>query len=84
MSGSITLAAVAERTAVLAIACDRCDRAGRYPLATLIGRHGAEFGIPMLLRELSADCPKRQTVSNYDNCGIHCPDLSTLFQIGKP
>lgn len=71
----------ASAPAVLAIACDRCERAGRYPLATLIARHGAEFGIPMLLRELSADCPKRKSISAYEQCGIHCPDLPTLFQV---
>jgi hypothetical protein len=37
-AGSLTLADVADRTDVLAVACGRCERAGRYPLATLIGR----------------------------------------------
>jgi hypothetical protein len=36
--GSITLGAVAERTAVLAVACSRCEPAGRYRLNTLIAR----------------------------------------------
>jgi hypothetical protein len=36
--GSITLGAVAERTAVLAWACSRCEPAGRYRLDTLIAR----------------------------------------------
>jgi hypothetical protein len=62
----------------LAVACGRCERAGRYPLATLIARHGAAFDIPSLLRLLSADCPKRAAISAYDLCGAHCPDLSTL------
>jgi hypothetical protein len=52
-SGSITLGEVAERTAVLAVACSRCERAGRYNLDTLIARHGEGFGIPELLRLLS-------------------------------
>lgn len=59
MSGSITLEEVAEHTAVLAVACTRCDRAGRYNLDTLIARHGANYGIPDLLHLLSDDCPKR-------------------------
>jgi hypothetical protein len=33
--GSLTLADVAAKTDVLAVSCRRCDRAGRYPLATL-------------------------------------------------
>lgn len=79
MSGSITLGDVAQRTAVLAVACSRCDRAGRYPLNTLIARHGADFGVPSLLRMLSGDCPKRASISAYDLCGVHAPELSALF-----
>jgi hypothetical protein len=81
--GSITLTAVAERTATLTVACTRCDRAGRYRLETLIARYGGSFGIPLLLGEMSADCPKRQSVSVYDLCGIHCPDLPSLFRIPR-
>jgi hypothetical protein len=78
-SGSITLLAVAARTDVLAIACSRCKRTGRYRLDTLIARHGSEFGVPMLLRLLSQDCPKQQSISMYNLCGIFCPELSALF-----
>jgi hypothetical protein len=77
--GSITLGQVAEHTAVLVLACSRCDRAGRYGMDTLIARHGPGFGIPELLRLLSDDCPKRQSLSAYDLCGVHCPDLPTFF-----
>jgi len=51
--GSITLGEAAEHTAALTVACTRCDRAGKYRLETLIARHGADFGIPDLLRLLS-------------------------------
>jgi hypothetical protein len=81
-SGSITLGEVAEHTAVLAVACSRCERAGRYRLDTLIARHGVEFGIPALLRLLSDDCPKRKSITVYDLCGIHCPELPAFF-LGK-
>jgi hypothetical protein len=64
---------------MLAVSCDRCDRAGKYRLDTLIVRHGAGFGIPGVLALLSADCPKRQSRNFYDMCGIRCPDLSALF-----
>jgi hypothetical protein len=83
-SGSITLGQVSAHAAVLAVACSRCDRAGRYPLDTLIARHGPGFGIPELLRLLSDDCPKRRSLSAYDLCGVHCPDLSTFFRAGNP
>jgi hypothetical protein len=78
-AGSIILADVAERTAVLAIACTRCDRAGKYSMDTLIDRYGLAFGVPALLRLLSADCPKRRSLSASDLCGVHCPELSALF-----
>lgn len=82
-SGSITLFQVVARASVLAVACTRCDRAGRYGMDTLIARHGPDFSIPELLRLLSAGCPKRASVSAYDLCGIHCPDLSSLFTVRR-
>ena len=78
-AGSITLGDVGEHTTVLAVACSRCDRVGRYNLETLIASHGARFGIPRLLRLLSKDCAKRATVSAYDLCGVHCPELQGFF-----
>ena len=81
-SGSITLGEVAEHTAVLAVACTRCERAGKYPLETLIARHGAGFSVPNLLRLLSDDCPKRKSITVYDLCGVHCPELPGFF-LGK-
>ena len=80
--GSITLGDVADHTAVLTVACTRCERAGRYNLDTLIARHGEGFGIPKLLRLLSKDCVKRASVSAYDLCGVHCPELPGFF-LGK-
>jgi hypothetical protein len=68
--GSLTLADVAARTDVLAVACSRCDRAGRYPVAKLIDQRGRDFSIPELLRALSQDCPKRGSVNQYDMCGV--------------
>jgi hypothetical protein len=58
-------------------------RSGRYNLDTLIARHGPAFTVPTLLRELSADCPKRKSVSAYDLCGAHCPDLPNLFRVPR-
>jgi hypothetical protein len=78
--GSITLDQVATHMAVLVVACSRCDRAGRYNLDTLIALHGPGFGIPELLHLVSKDCPKRQSLSAYDICGVHCPELSTYFR----
>jgi hypothetical protein len=78
-SGSITLGEAAEHTAVLTVACSRCERAGRYKLDTLIVRHGADFGIPELLPLLSDDCPKRKSITVYDLSGIYRPELPAFF-----
>jgi hypothetical protein len=78
-SGSLTLADVANRTQVLVVACTCCDRAGRYPITTLIDRHGGQCTIPNLLRVLSQGCPMWESASDHDMCGIHCRDLLDLF-----
>jgi hypothetical protein len=80
-SGAMTLADVAARTDTLAIACSRCDRAGQYPLAALTERYRPWFTVPGLLRTLSSDCPRRQSLSTYDLCGVHCPGLAALFGV---
>jgi hypothetical protein len=77
-AGSITLSQVAALTPTLAVACDRCTRARKYRLDTLIAQHGPGFGIPDLLALLSAGCPKRSPGA-YDLCGIYAPDLTKLF-----
>jgi hypothetical protein len=71
--GSFNLAEVAARTDVLVVACSRCERSGRYPLAVLIKRHGRSLPIPMLLHELSKGCLQ------HDLCGLCCPELPALF-----
>ena len=84
IGGSLTLADVAARSDVLVVSCSRCERAGRYPLTRLIERLGMHFTVPDLLRELSPDCPKRGSVSQYDQCGIYCPELAALFMPLRP
>jgi hypothetical protein len=79
MSGAITLADVAERTDTLSVACTRCERSGRYPGVLLVKRHDRRCGVPQLLHKMSADCPRRASVSTYDLCGVHCPELAGLF-----
>jgi hypothetical protein len=61
------------------VACSRCERTGRYQMATLIERHGRSCPVPELLRELSVDCVKRKSISQYDLCGVHCPELPAMF-----
>ncbi len=64
---------------MLDIACKRCERIGRLSVDRLIQQHGAAFGIPELLQMLTRTCVKRQSISAYDLCGVHCPQLPGLF-----
>ena len=82
-SGSITLGMVAVHTPVLRISCTRCDRVGQYRLKKLIARHGPAFPVPDLLHLLSKDCLKRKSITAYDQCGAHCPELPKFF-LRKP
>ena len=76
--GSITLGVVAARTAVLAVACTRCSRSGRYRTATLIEQHGAGCVIPELRRVLVSDCPKRGNV--HGGCDVWFPELPAFLR----
>ena len=79
-AGSLTSRDVAAETDTLVIACGRCDRAGRYPVTTLIEKHGPHHTIPAVLRTLAADCPKYTSLAAInDNCGLHCPELPNMF-----
>jgi hypothetical protein len=83
LNGAITLADVAAKTDTLVVACRRCDKSERYPMATLLRRHGRWFSVPGLLRLLSADCPQRQTARRHELCGLHCPGLAALLGVGS-
>jgi hypothetical protein len=79
--GAIVLGDVADRTDVLNVGCRRCGRAGKYKLTRLIEQHGRSFPIPVLLDELSADCPKGESVTAYDLLWDFCPGLAEVFGI---
>jgi hypothetical protein len=76
--GSITLGAVAAKTAVLAVACTQCSRSGRSRISTLIEQRGAGCAIPELQRVLASDCPKRG--SAHGGCDVWFPELPALFR----
>jgi hypothetical protein len=65
--GSLTLSDIREPT--LAIGCERCGRHGRYNVARLIEKHGADMKL-LDLRANLANCPKTQAVSVYDRCKV--------------
>ena len=76
-SGAVTLGEIAGEIMMLEIACNHCDRRGRYRVARLIEQHGADMGLPALRGILAADCPRLGNVSMNDRCGINYPQLGT-------
>jgi hypothetical protein len=64
---------------MLAVACRRCERRGRLRIARLIAEYGVD---PPNLGELIAhDCPRMRdpSVSVYERCGVHFPELPKWF-----
>ena len=64
---------------MLEVACRRCDRRGRLRLARLIAEHGVKMDLPTLRQKLAGDCPHARSVSIYDKCQVHFPQLPRLF-----
>jgi hypothetical protein len=79
MSGVIRLGDVAARAAVLTIACRACPRHGRVRTARLLGQHGADAGMPDVLRSIAGSCPRLAAMEIRDRCDVHCPTLAALF-----
>ncbi len=73
-SGSLSLAQIADLLTVVEVRCTKCDRRGRYRIATLIERYGADFAGPDLRDKLSADCEKHRA-AEYERCDLYFPDM---------
>jgi len=70
---------IAARTSMLSVACSRCERRGRYRLDTLIARHGADAPVRVIVPELTADCPHRDSAALMERCDILFPEALKLF-----
>lgn len=81
-AGSISLEQVAAHMAVLAVACSRCDRAGRYPVDALIARHGPGFGVPEVLTLLSGTA-QNANLSAETRCNIGGHERRGCWGFGK-
>jgi hypothetical protein len=57
--GAIIFGDLVGKLDVLAVACDQCKRAGRYPLQRLIDDRGRNGKVVDWLDELTADCSKK-------------------------
>jgi len=64
---------------MLAVACSRCERRGRYQLGTLIGRHGGDAPVRVVVPEITADCPQRDSAALMERCDHLFSELLKLF-----
>ncbi len=61
---------------VVRLACHTCPHSGRYRLATLAERFGANASLADVLQALSASCPRQQRGSHPGpECSAYYPDL---------
>src|SRR5262249_981825 len=84
--GDIALGDLVGRLEVFRVACSKCERVGRYHVAKLVGRHGANIGLPDLRDIIAADCPRQVGPgATWDLCAAFYPDLPALMAIeGRP
>jgi hypothetical protein len=50
-------------------------------VARLVAEHGAAFPVPSLKAHIAADC-RRLANRDRDMCGVHYPQLVSLFSAG--
>ncbi|MEJ0049952.1 MAG: hypothetical protein WDN02_01825 [Methylovirgula sp.] len=55
----------------LYIACWHCPRRGRYRVANMIAKYGAEMDGTSFLNAISADCEHHPPLSTIRVCGAH-------------
>jgi len=77
--GAITFSDLIGKLDALLVSCDKCGRAGQYPLARLIERHGRDGKIIDWLGEITSDCPKKSARNMNDQCAARIPDLSKVL-----
>jgi len=55
---------------IILVACSKCDWKAAFRRADLVARHGADYAMPTLLKDLAApDCSK--TDDHWDRCGVY-------------
>jgi hypothetical protein len=77
--GAITFGDLVGKLDALNVACDKCGRKGRYPVARLIEQRGRDDKVVDLLAEVTADCPKKRAGNMGDQCAARCPDLPNVM-----
>jgi hypothetical protein len=77
--GAIIFGDLIGKLDVLNVACDKCGRAGRYPLQRLIDDRGRNGKVIDWLDELTAECPKKFAHNMNDPCGARCQQLPKVL-----
>jgi hypothetical protein len=73
-SGAVTLADYPGD--VIVLACEKCERRGRYSKARLVAEHGPNIKLPDLRHRLAAGCPRVKNPTGNVGCGAIYPDLA--------
>ena len=77
-SGAVTLGQAAASLSLLAVACNRWERAGRLRTDSLLAEHGPALPMPTLRQIIAADCPRMRAGLIHDPCGVHFPGLAGI------
>ena len=71
-SGAVTLRQIHGMRKMLNVHCDRCGRAGRYRVATLVETYGLDSGLPEIASALEEGCPRK---GEPGGCFVIFPEL---------
>lgn len=77
--GAMTVGQLVGQLDMLEVTCRHCDRRGRYLVDKLLAQHGPGKSLIAWKAEITADCPRRQNHSIYEQCGAMMPDLPRVF-----
>ncbi len=77
--GAIIFSDLIGKLDAVRVTCDKCGRAGYYPLKPLIKAHGRDAKLVDWLDDLTADCPKKHASNLHDRCNAKCPDLPKVL-----
>jgi hypothetical protein len=57
------------------ISCRKCQRRGQLSVARLIREYGGDAPLPDFALKLAKGCPLLDSISIYDRCGAHMPNI---------
>lgn len=78
MTGSLSLADVSKRFAMLEVRCGKCTRHGRLRIDKLIDEHGPNISLPDLRAVLASGCEHNASAGLTDQCQVYYPQLREL------